>query len=100
MKMLILVFAIALVLFAADQASLERGQREEGVSCTPCHSTRLVHSQRLSKAGWNKELDKMVAWGCKIQDRDALMDYLLTYFGDDKPATPPMLSKDGLPRKQ
>jgi mono/diheme cytochrome c family protein len=96
----ILLGAVALVaLAAADQATLEKGQKEESLSCSPCHSLRLVHSQRLSKAAWNKELDKMAGWGCKMQDRDALMEYLMYYFGDDKPATPPVLSKDGIPRK-
>jgi hypothetical protein len=61
----------------------------------PCHSLRLIHSQRLSKAAWNKELDKMTGWGTKIQDRDALLEYLLANYGDDKPAGPPATSADG-----
>ncbi len=81
--------------FAADQATLERGQKEEGRSCLPCHSLRLIHSQRLSRATWNKELDKMTGWGTKIQDRDALLEYLVANYGDDKPAAPPAMSVDG-----
>lgn len=80
---------------AADQAMLERGQKEEARDCTPCHSLRLVHSQRLSKAAWNKELDKMSGWGTKIQDREALLEYLAAHFGDDKPAPAPDTSADG-----
>ena len=81
--------------FAADQATLERGQKEEARSCLPCHSLRLIHSQRLSRAAWNKELDKMTGWGSKIQDRDALLEYLVANYGDDKPAGKPELSADG-----
>ncbi len=94
-RLLILACALASPALAADQATLERGQKEEGRSCLPCHSLRLIHSQRLSKAAWNKELDKMTGWGTKIQDRDALLEYLVANFGDDKPAAPPAMSGDG-----
>lgn len=100
MKALILASALGLALLAADQATLDRGQKEEAAGCTPCHSLRLVHSQRLSKATWSKELDKMAGWGSKIQDRDALLEYLVANYGDDKPPSPPAMSKDGVPRKQ
>jgi len=91
----------ALVVLAADQATLDRGKKEAGLTCTPCHSLRLVQSQRLSRATWNKELDKMTGWGTKIQDRDALLEYLVASFGDDKPSIPPPMTKDGsTPRKQ
>jgi mono/diheme cytochrome c family protein len=95
MKTAILLSAAALLALAADQATLDRGQKEEALACAPCHSLRLVDSQRLSKATWNKELDKMAAWGAKIQDRDALLAYLMANFGDDKPPAPPAMTKDG-----
>jgi len=102
MRTPILIAAAAIaVALAADQATLDRGQKEAGLTCTPCHSLRLVESQRLSRATWNKELDKMTGWGTKIQDRDALLEYLVANFGDDKPPAPPAMSKDGTPpRKQ
>jgi hypothetical protein len=83
---------------AADQATLERGQKEEARSCVRCHSLRLIHSQRLSRATWNRELDKMTGWGTKITDRDALLEYLVANYGDDKPAPPPAMSQDGSKR--
>src|ERR1017187_4454382 len=61
MKALILTCLAVAAALAADQATLDRGQKEESRSCLPCHSLRLIHSQRLSKAAWNKELDKMTA---------------------------------------
>jgi hypothetical protein len=96
----IALIALALLVLAADQATLDRGQKEEGLACTPCHSLRLVHSQRLSKAAWNKELDKMAGWGTKFQDRDALLEYLAANYGDDKAPSPPPMTKDGAPKKQ
>jgi mono/diheme cytochrome c family protein len=79
----------------ADQAVVERGQKEEALSCIPCHSLRLIHSQRLSKTAWNKELDKMAGWGTKVNDREALLEYLVANYGDDKPVPAPAMSADG-----
>jgi cytochrome c1 len=104
MKRAIPIGAAALLVLgalAADQATLDRGQKEAGLACTPCHSLRLVQSQRLSRATWNKELDKMAGWGTKITDRDALIEYLVANYGDDKPPSAPAMSKNGMPpRKQ
>jgi cytochrome c1 len=101
MRTAILMGAAAFLALAADQATLDRGRKEAGLTCTPCHSLRLVESQRLSRATWNKELDKMTGWGTKVQDRDALLEYLVANFGDDKPPAPPAMLKDGTtPRKQ
>jgi len=93
MKTLLVLGVLAITGLAADQATLDRGKKEEGRVCLPCHSLRLVHSQRLSKATWNKELDKMAGWGAKYQDRDALLEYLVANFGDDKAPPPPAMSK-------
>jgi len=94
MRTLALAFMLASRLPAADQAVLARGQKEEAQSCTPCHSLRLIHSQRLSRAAWGRELDKMAGWGTKIQDRDAVLEYLVANYGDDKPAPAPATSAD------
>lgn len=95
LRLAVLASMLAAPVLSADQATLERGQKEESRSCLPCHSLRLVHSQRLSKTVWNKELDKMTAWGTKIQDREALLEYLAANFGDDKPPNLPAMTADG-----
>lgn len=79
--------------WAADPAVVERGKQEEARQCVACHSLRIVHSQRLSRTGWNKELDKMAGWGTKISDREALLEYLVANFDDDKPLPKPEMSK-------
>ena len=93
------IFAAAALAFGADQATLDRGRKEEARACIACHSMRLTHSQRLSRATWNKEVTKMTGWGAKVTDRDALVEYLVANFGDDKPAAPPAMSGDGTAKK-
>ena len=95
MRVLGLGALLAGAAFCADQATLDRGQKEEARSCLPCHSLRIVHSQRLSKAAWGRELDKMAGWGAQIGDREALLEYLSANFGVDKPTTPDPLTTDG-----
>lgn len=87
-----LLFVFALACAAALGAD---GKQEEQRDCIACHSLRLIHSQRLSRATWSKEIDKMAKWGSKIQDRQALLDYLVANYGDDKPLVPDGMSGDG-----
>jgi len=93
MKTAILALLVATAAWSADQSVLDRGKKEEATACTPCHSLRLIHSQRLSRATWTKELDKMAGWGTKISDRDALLEYLVANYGDDKPLPKADMSK-------
>ena len=81
--------------FAATTEVIERGKAEEQRSCIACHSTRITHSQRLSRGAWEKELDKMARWGGVTKDREALLEYLATDFSDNKPVPSPPLSGDG-----
>ena len=95
MRTPLLLLVFALVAGAADQATIAQGQKQEQRTCLPCHSLRIVHTNRLSRAGWNKELDKMAGWGAKYTDRDALLEYLVATYGDDKPVAPPEMTADG-----
>ncbi len=60
-------------------------------ACTECHEARIIVQQRLSKATWTKEVDKMIKWGAVVDaaDRDALIDYLSTNFPAEKPQYQP-----------
>jgi hypothetical protein len=62
-------------------------QAKATTACTECHEARIILQQRLSKAAWTKEVDKMIKWGALIEpaDRDPLIDYLSTNFSPDKP---------------
>lgn len=61
------------------------------VACLECHEARIILQQRLTKAAWTKEVDKMTKWGALVDpsDREALVDYLSANFSPDKPAYEP-----------
>jgi hypothetical protein len=65
-------------------------------ACTECHEARIILQQRLSRAAWTKEVDKMTKWGAVVDaaDRDALIEYLSSNFSPDKPAYEPPRTAD------
>lgn len=66
-------------------------QAKATTACLECHEARIILQQRLSKAAWTKEVDKMTKWGAVVDpaDRDALIDYLSANFSPDQPAYEP-----------
>jgi hypothetical protein len=66
-------------------------QSKATAACLECHEARIILQQRLSKAAWTKEVDKMTKWGAVVDpaDRDALIDYLSANFSPEKPAYEP-----------
>src|SRR5437868_14686075 len=81
-------FGLAPLCFFASDESLTARKAEEQ-SCSPCHSLRLVDSQRLSRTAWTKELDKMIGWGAVVPDRQLLLDYLSSEYSEAKPIPTP-----------
>ncbi len=47
-------------------------------ACLTCHEDDLIESQRLSRAGWIRSVEKMMRWGAEVpaSDKEALVDYL------------------------
>ena len=62
-------------------------QHKATTACLECHEARIILQQRLSKAAWTKEVDKMVKWGAVVDanDHDALIEYLSTNFSPEHP---------------
>lgn len=94
MRILVAGFIAAGTLTAAG-LDVAAAKKEEQRECSPCHSLRLIHSQRLSKATWQKELDKMAGWGSEMKDKQLLLEYLSTEYSDSKPIPQAPLSSDG-----
>jgi mono/diheme cytochrome c family protein len=57
-------------------------------ACLSCHEADLIVSQRLSRAGWVREVEKMVRWGAVIADteKDPLVDYFTARFAPRRTA--------------
>ncbi len=75
---------------AEDEADPGRKQLEQ--SCQLCHSLRLIESQRLSTAAWQKEVDKMIGWGTVVQDKQTLVKYLSEHYSNTLPPPAPVMS--------
>ena len=47
--------------------------------CLVCHDDDVIRQQRLTRAQWEREIDKMVNWGARVspEERPSLVDYLL-----------------------
>lgn len=96
MKRLFSFFMSSMLAAAAQTGSPnEAAKKIEKTACVPCHSLRIVQSQRLSPAAWAKEVDKMMGWGAVVSDRQMLIDYLAAEYSNAKPAPAPVLSQSG-----
>jgi len=59
---------------------------ERMLSCTAsCHGPSLIAQQRLSRDAWVREVDKMIGWGAKVADKNALVNYLALTFNASRP---------------
>ena len=75
----------------ADAGKAEAGKAEAGkaifeAKCLLCHEADLTEQQRLSRAGWTREVEKMVRWGATVTDaeKEPLVDYLTQRYGPRK----------------
>lgn len=66
--------------------------------CAGCHGADLIQGQRLSRAGWERELDKMVRWGAVVPDseRSTVLDALEVVSGAPPRIGAPQLA-NGVP---
>ena len=57
-------------------------------NCGVCHTLDMIHSQRLTRAQWEKELKKMSGWGALVTDeqRPIVLDWLTATDGKDAAA--------------
>src|SRR5580765_7746387 len=86
--LLALVWATRLLAASSPNEQLPAGPMQEkaAAACLSCHEARIIVQQRLSKAAWTREMDKMVKWGATVDpaDRDALIDYFSANFSPEQ----------------
>ena len=86
----VVMFSGCLWMAWAESPDLPPGPAQEKVqtACMECHESRIIVQQRLSKAAWTKEVDKMIKWGAVVDpaDRDGFIEYLSTNFPAEKVA--------------
>jgi len=86
---LMIGLSVWLPVLAAAQAqpAAQMAQKMESTCTGFCHGPSLIAQQRLGRAGWTREVDKMIAWGAKVADadKDALIDYLTRTFNSSRP---------------
>jgi sulfite oxidase len=48
-------------------------------TCLICHDEDVIRQQHLTRAQWDREVNKMIGWGARLQpdERDTFLDYLL-----------------------
>ncbi len=51
-------------------------------ACLTCHDEAMMSQQRLTRAQWEREVDKMVRWGAnvKAEHREGILEYLARRF--------------------
>jgi cytochrome c1 len=76
-------FSARSAVITAAVTNEERGKQVFENKCLNCHENDLVKQQRLTRAGWVREVEKMVRWGASVKDeeKDALADYLFKNYG-------------------
>lgn len=59
--------------------------------CLSCHEADLIVSQRLSRQGWTREVEKMIRWGAVASEaeKEVLIDYFAANFKPRSAASAP-----------
>ena len=66
-----------------DATAVAAGEAVFTGACRVCHDDDLSEQQRLTAAGWGREVDKMVRWGAVVtaDEKPALVAYLTSRWG-------------------
>ena len=89
---LALTAAICCLVGAGARAARQDLPEGKGVElardkCVTCHEADLIVSQRLSRQGWTREVEKMIRWGASVNDAEKgiLIDYFAAQFTPSGP---------------
>jgi hypothetical protein len=88
LSLAMLLLPALVTLLYGQSAVLPPGPMQPKVktACLECHDAHIIVQQRMGKAAWTKEVDKMIKWGALVEpgDRDTLIEYLSTNFPAEK----------------
>ena len=86
--------ALAAPAATSDDLPAGAGQQLTSSRCLTCHGANIIREQRLSTAGWVREVDKMIGWGATVNatEKDEIVAYLSARFA---PATPAPVQATG-----
>ena len=81
-RFILLAVAVALAPLHAQDLPPGQGRDIVVARCVACHEADLITQQRLTRAGWGREVDKMVRWGAVVEtsEREPMLDYLSARF--------------------
>lgn len=67
---------------AAPVETSKDGPEAYRSACFACHDDHMMQQQHLTRAQWDREINKMTGWGAplKAEDREALLNYLSDRF--------------------
>jgi hypothetical protein len=83
----ILGLMLTIPVIASAQAAAPTTVAQRAEACAgACHGPSLIAQQRLDRAGWTREVDKMIGWGARVaEDKDAFINYFTTMFNSSRP---------------
>ena len=78
----VLISARAPTVAAASETAGVRVPEAYKAACMSCHDDHMMRQQRMTRAQWEKEMDKMTGWGAPVkpEDRPAIVDYLSSQY--------------------
>lgn len=81
-RLLASIFWTSLATLQAQELPPGPGREAVTARCVTCHEADLIIQQRLTRAGWGRELDKMIRWGAVVEqnEREPMLDYLSAHF--------------------
>jgi hypothetical protein len=55
-------------------------------ACLTCHQEDVIRQQKLTRAQWDREINKMTGWGAPVkpEDRPGILDYLAGRYPADR----------------
>ena len=68
---------------AADEGATPANYPEGyQAACFSCHDEHMMQAQHLTRAQWDRELNKMGGWGAQVkaENREAILNYLSNRF--------------------